>query len=255
MIETKQERTHQKLFLQGGECTLNNTGYMTGSLDPYSKAFVEYASQLSAPVVDIGACYGVAAIPALKKGAHVVAVDNDQRHLDELYSRASETDQQRLTLILGALPDQLSFTRDSMGAILCCRVLHLLRPDAIDISLQHFYEWLKVGGRLYIINDTPYAHYSDKLLEEFTPLYEQKKQKNILWPGYVPNLKYYLQEPFHPFSPDFVTLIGPDELVQACERIGFHIIKSGYISRPDYPPALQNDGRENAGVIAEKMKE
>lgn len=57
---------------------------------------------------------------------------------------------------------------------------------------------------------------------------------------------------FHGLSPDFVTLIDVDTMVAACERAGFEIIKSEYIARPDYPPHLQNDGRENSGVVVRK---
>lgn len=244
----------QNKLLHGGEQTLNNTGYMTGSLDPYSKEFIEYAGSASGQVVDIGACFGVATIPALKHGANVIAVDIDQRHLDELYLRTPVKNRERLKLVLGALPDQLSFPKESISAILCCRIFHLLKPEAIDASLQHIYNWLEVGGRLYIINDTPYARYSDKMLTEFVPIYEREKERGVLWPGYIPNLKDYLQVEFHHLCPSFITLTGVDELVAACERQGFQVIKSGYIPRPDYPPLLQNDGRENAGVVAQKVK-
>ena len=80
----------------------------------------------------------------------------------------------------------------------------------------------------------------------------QSKNQGVNWPGYIPNLKFYLQPKFHHLAPEFITLTGVDELVTACKNCGFKIIKSGFIPRPDYPKALQNDGRENAGVIAIK---
>lgn len=249
-LETTKEA--QQKFLAGGEPTLNNTGYMTGNLDPYSREFVEYAGKVKGRVLDIGACYGVATIPALEQGATVVATDNDIRHLEILRSRVPSEEQKRLQTVVGALPNDLHFPQKSFSAILCCRVLHLLKEDEIEQSLQHMYTWLEEGGRLYLVNDTPYARYSDKMLTEFLPIYEQRKKDGIKWPGFIPDLKMYLQPEFHHLSPDFITLTGISELTQACENCGFKILRAEYVARPDYPPSLQNDGRENVGVIAIK---
>lgn len=243
----------ERKLLAGGERTLNRTGYMTGKLDPYSQEFVAYAATIPRKVVDVGACYGVATLPALAVGAHVIATDNDPRHLEILHSRTSLQQRERLECKVGFLPNGLDFPANSISAILCCRVLHLLRADEIDRALEEMYKWLVPGGRIYLINDTPYAKYSDKMLAEFLPLHEEKKQQGVKWPGYIANLHYYLQPEFHSLAPDFVTLIDLDTMVDACKRTGFEIIKSEYIARPDYPPHLQNDGRENSGVIAQKQ--
>ena len=246
-----QSKTEKKL-LAGGEATLNNTGYMTGGLDLYSLDFIEYASRSNEWVLDIGACYGVAVLPALAQGAKVIAADNDERHLTILNDRVPSKDKNRLRLLLGTLPDNINVEKNSLGAILCCRVLHLLKTDEIEKSIAHMYEWLLSGGRLYLVNDTPYTRYSDKMLVEFLPIYQQKKRQGIEWPGYIPNLKFYLQSEFHHLAPEFITLTGVDELADACKRCGFKILKAGFIARNDYPPSLRNDGRENAGVIAIK---
>ena len=41
-------------------------------------------------------------------------------------------------------------------------------------------------------------------------------------------------------------------LLRLVKNAGFEIIKSEFIARPDYPQSLQNDGRENAGVLVIK---
>ena len=243
----------ERELLAGGERTLNRTGYMTGKLDSYSQEFIAYAATIPEKVVDIGACYGVATLPALAVGVHVIATDNDPRHLEILHSRTPLQQRERLACKVGFLPNGLDFSVSSISAILCCRVLHLLRPEEIELALQNMYNWLRLGGRIYLINDTPYARYSNKMLAEFLPLHEDKKRQGIKWPGYIENLHYYLQPEFHSLSPDFVTLIDVDAMVAACVRCGFKIIKAEYIARLDYPPHLQNDGRENSGVIAEKI--
>ena len=243
---------NNKTLLAGGEATLNNTGYMTGSLDPYSLEFIEYASRASGWSLDIGACFGVATLPALEKGAKIIALDNDFRHLEILRSRTPKNSLSRLKLLIGEIPDKINLEKQSVSAILCCRILHLLKPSDIELSIAKMYELLEQNGKLFIVNDTPFARYSDKMLTEFLPIYEQRKQQGIKWPGHIPDLKFYLQPEFHSLAPDFITLTGTDELIQACIKCGFNIIKSEFIPRPDYPPALQNDGRENAGIIAVK---
>lgn len=243
-----------KKSLAGGEPTLNKTGYMVGGLDPYSKEFIEFASKTSGKVVDIGACYGVATLPALAAGAkRIVATDNEPRHLEILRSRVAAKDQDKLECVIGSLPDGLSFENESISAILCSRVLHLLKEDEIEVSLRHMYNWLEQNGRIYLINDTPYVKYNDRLLTDFLPLYEKKKQLGVRWPGYISNLHDYLHPEYRFMSPEFVTLIDVDTMVAACERCGFAIVKAEFISRPDYPLHLQNDGRENSGVVAEKI--
>lgn len=252
-FHSMQTQSQTKLdFLAGGEQTLNNKGYMTGGLDPYSKEFIEYAAKATKPVLDIGACYGIATLPALQTGARVIANDIDARHLEILRSRVPLPDQARLECVFGSLPNQLSFPKSSLSAILCCRVLHFLTGAEIEQALHHMYEWLEQGGRIYLINDTPYARYSEKLLSEFAPQYEQRQQQGDKWPGYIVNLKYYLQPEFRQFAPEWLTLTGPVELARACLECGFEVLKSGFIARPDYPSQLQNDGRECAGVIAVK---
>ncbi|MGD9108243.1 MAG: class I SAM-dependent methyltransferase [Gammaproteobacteria bacterium] len=245
------KKTHK--FLANGEKTLNNTGYMTSSLDPYSQEFIQYAGKVDGKVADIGACYGIAVLPALEQGSHVIAVDNEPRHLEELRSRVSYQYINQLECVVGALPNNIDIAQASLSAILCCRVLHLLTGDNVELSLKTMHKLLKKGGKIFLITDSPYAYYSDKLLQEFTPIFEQKKAKNIRWPGFIPNLKDYLKKEFQPMAPEFVHLFDGDVLVQECEKTGFKIEKSGFIPRPDYPPALQNDGRENAGVIAVKI--
>lgn len=246
------DKERKENFLAGGESTLNNTGYMTGSLDPYSKEFTVYAGQVSGKVIDIGACYGVATIPALESGGRVIATDNDSRHLEILRSRTPLAHRDRLECVVGSLPNDLKFAHSSISAILCCRVLHLLKEDEIDESLNCMYDWLEPGGRIYLINDTPYTKISDKMLRDFFPIYEERKKLGVKWPGYISNLQEYLQPEFCPICPSFVTLTDVDTLVRACQRCNFDIIKASYLARPDYPPTLQNDGRENAGVIARK---
>ncbi len=68
--------------------TLNNMGYMTSTLDPYSMAFADFAPAAPGPCLDVGAAYGVASLVALANGARMIANDIDGRHLRILLDRA-----------------------------------------------------------------------------------------------------------------------------------------------------------------------
>src|SRR5687767_8746618 len=60
--------------------TKNKKGF-TYTLTSFGKAFINAAAKASKPVMDIGAAYGVATLPALLTGAKVIAVDIEDKHL------------------------------------------------------------------------------------------------------------------------------------------------------------------------------
>lgn len=244
-------KTATSLPLNGCEQTLNSTGFMVNHLDPYSLEFVRFSGNVSGKIIDIGACYGIATLAALKAGAkHIIATDNEPRHLEILRSRVAAKDQSKVQCVVGALPNDLHFEKNSITAILCSRVLHLLRGEEIDVALKHFYDWLEPNGRAYLINDTPYVQ---TILTNLLPLHETRKKAGDKWPGCITNAKQYVQPSFRHLVPDTITVMDVDTIVSACKRAGFSIMKAEFIPRPDYPSSLQNDGRENAGVIVIKI--
>src|SRR5262249_17712422 len=89
----------------GMVATLNRTGVMVEHLIPYSKEFAEYAGGCGGEVLDLGCAYGIASIAALERGARVVALDMEQKHLDILEQRVNEDARTRLTLKQGVLPE------------------------------------------------------------------------------------------------------------------------------------------------------
>ncbi len=68
------------------EKTKNNFGYQ--HLNSYiSRAFIDFATRASYPVLDISAAFGVAVHPCLEKGTEVIAVDICADNLAELWAR------------------------------------------------------------------------------------------------------------------------------------------------------------------------
>ena len=80
---------------------------------------------------------------------------------------------------------------NQFAAILCSRVFHFLTGDEIDASLANMYRWLKPGGRLYLVADTPYG-----IWRNFIPVWDANHEQGVRWPGYMSPLLEFL--PYKP---------------------------------------------------------
>jgi len=225
--------------------TLNNTGYMTTHLDPYSQEFVDYAGKIEGPVLEIGAAYGIATLSALSSGARIYCNDLDQRHLMLVKQQAVERklNLSRLTIVPGRFPEEIEFPPDSLDGILICRVLHFFEGSKIEYSLQKAYEWLKVGGKIFIVAETPYLN----TISAFIPEYEKNVQNGLKWPGLMTNISEYFNDPI---VPKLINSLDTTVLRRALESANFIVEKISYIDRWDFPPDRRLDGRESVGVIA-----
>lgn len=227
--------------------TLNGTGFMFEVLEEYAQAFIADAGRCDGEVLDLGCAYGVATLPALEAGARVVACDMEQGHLDVLAQAAPEAARHRLRCVRGELP-WVDFEADRFEAILCSRVLHFLDGNAVDRSVRRMYRWLRPGGRLYLLADTPYG-----VWRRFVPLFEHRVARGERWPGILVGLESYL--PGGPVrraakGPAFMNLLTPELLARSCREAGFEIRRATFVDRPDFSGAGRMDGRENAGLLA-----
>ena len=107
--------------------------------------------------------------------------------------------------------------------------------------------WLRPGGRLYLVADTPYGVWRRKI-----PEFEAGKAAGERWPGMMVGLHRYLtgdsNKPID--KPAFMNLLDPELLARAATEAGLEVTESAYISRADFAGQGRMDGRENAGVIA-----
>ena len=229
--------------------TLNRMGYMTSTLDPYSKAFIEFSTVAPGPVLDVGAAYGVATIEALKNSKRVFANDIDSRHLEILRDRVPAELRDRLELFPGAFPEGLSFERESLGAILVARVMHFFDGATIDRSAETLHRWLAPGGKAFIVAETPYL----KNWQTFIPEYEKRRAQGELWPGFVSDVMAFAPDRGKSLPPQ-IHFLDPDVLSRVFIAAGFKIEKVGTMPRPDFPADMQLDGRESVGIIAVKAE-
>jgi len=246
---TESEKKAPAWHLPNMQPTLNKTGFMFKVLDEFADDFIQYAGQVDDPVLDLGCAYGVATIAALEAGGKVTACDLEQQHLDILIENTPEELRANLTCLAGELPN-INFPAESFAAVLCSRVLHFLDGSAIDASVRNMYSWLKPGGRLYLVADTPYG-----IWRKLIPVFEAKKKKGERWPGLMIGLENYLptvpkDRPID--GPPFMNLLDPGLLERICTEAGFTVQRASFIDRSDFSGAGRMDGRENAGILAIK---
>ncbi len=233
--------------LNGFIKTLNNMGYMTSSLDEFSKLFIEFSPLAPGPVLDIGAAYGIATLPALENGATVIANDIEGAHLEILKDRAPEHLKSKLSLKAGEFPEQLEIEPNSLGAVLVCRVMHFFDGDRIEKSAATLFKWLKSGGKAFVVAETPYL----RNFQNFIPIYESRKRAGEKWPGYIDDVMAIAPER-GAFLPSKMHLLDPDVFTRTFKCAGFIIEDARMIARKDFPEDLQLDGRESVGIIARK---
>lgn len=232
------------------EPTANNFGYMhTKSI--ITDEFVSFSKKALNPVVDIGSAYGIATIKCLEQGAKVIAVDISQEHLDILYRRAPLTRSSLLQTLLARFPDEMDLESNSVSAVLLSHVLSFLEGDEIVAGMKKVYEWLCEGGKIFILNYTPYH----KTVFNFIPVYEARKKKGIKWPGLITDKTVYTDGiNLTPEVPLRMNLMDIDILKSVAEKIGFHIEMLRYIGGKNegVPQHFCLDGREWVGMIARK---
>lgn len=229
--------------------TLNGMGTMTPAPDKFSSEFITFAPKAPGRSLDIGAAYGVAAIPALQAGASLIANDIDGRHLDILFSRVPEQYRPRLELAPGEFPDKLDFPANSLGAILICRVMHFFDGPRIERAAAKAMTWLAPGGKVFVVGESPHIGTA----KAFFPTYEARRKAGDPWPGVVENVSAH--DPKRAASlPGLFHLLDDHVLRRVFAAAGFSIERLELFARPDYPADIRLDGRESVGLIAVKER-
>jgi SAM-dependent methyltransferase len=225
---------------------MNGRGFMLETLDDFSRAFVDHASNTQHPVLDIGCAYGVATLAALRGGARVCASDMDARHLAVLEDRISIDQKPRLTTQVGQLPS-IEFPRASFAGILASRVLHFLAGNDVEEAMKGVQSWLIPGGRLFLVIDTPYMPPWDSSAST----YERLKSQGEKWPGLLPDFSRYIADGAdNRDHPEFLNPMDPDILGRICEDVGLTVIRKQFMGLQSR--GASTTGNEHAGCEAIK---
>jgi SAM-dependent methyltransferase len=234
--------------LPGAIPTMNGRGFMLEALDDYATEFVEVAGRSGGEVLDIGCAYGVATLAALDQGAKVCACDMEARHLELVTERARPEQRARLRTVEGLLPD-VDFEANAFSAILASRVIHFLTGDDIRTTLNKMAKWLRPGGYLFLVNDTPYMPGWDTIV----PAYEKAKAAGDLWPGFIADFKSTTKRNTVADSggPQYLNTLDPGIMARECERVGLQVQRSSFFGLQRLGD--KSNRREHAGCVARKL--
>jgi SAM-dependent methyltransferase len=206
--------------------------------------FIRKSEEQPLRVLDIGAGFGVATIPALKDGARVISNDIEKSHLDTIRKEASDLGyEDHLETVVGRFPGDLAFTE--LDAIHCSNVLHFLRGDEIVAGAARIHSWLKSGRKVFVQVGTIYAGHIKRLLPQF----EERRRKGVRWAGETDRAREFVLPEFRTATPEFMNYLDGTPLVEAFEAVGFQTEKAWYYTRTGLPEVFLNDGREHFGYI------
>ena len=222
-------------------------GWSSEVPNKYTEEFIRFAATCSAPVLDIGAAFGVATIRALVGGAEVFANDIDGAHLENLHSRVTEG-QSRLTLVQGRFPNEFDFPPDFFDAVHVSNVLHFIRGEELLFGVAKIMQWLRPNGKLFIMTGTPFV----ANFKKFIPVFLERKHLGVRWPGEIENVREYNDHYTVALIPDFIHFMDEDILLPVLREAGLVIEKAEKFSRANLPDFCVLDGRENLGVVARK---
>lgn len=228
--------------------TLNNTGVMSTYLDEYCQEFIDFAAQQTAPVLEVGAAYGVVSIAALEAGASVIANDIDAQHLEFLRQHTPEECRSRLRTMQASFPDELELEPNSLSGAILGRLLNWLSGPEIQRGLDKLYSWLQPGGKITILAIPPFIGIYEKLL----PDYEARVAAGDEWPGYFTNMKKYIAPDIVEYVPATQHLFDTTVIARELLRAGFHIDVNEYYHRIEIAEQEKLDRREGLVAIATK---
>lgn len=233
---------------QDFQSTQNNHGVMHKNINPISQAFIDYSINCSGAVLYIGSAYGVAAIPILEnsQNIHVIACDISKEHLNQLISHAHEIElrtghdlSHRITLIHKKFPD---FELE---------ILPFLTGKEIELGIQKIHQYLKSGGKFFALSYTIY----NKVMKNYIPIYEERKNKGESWPGEVADASLFLDNnnPLTNILPKKLNHLEPYLLESILKKYDFFIEFLDFISLTDeIPDEIRLNGKEVVGLIATK---
>jgi SAM-dependent methyltransferase len=232
---------------QGLIPTDNAMGIMTEEPSPAAEAFIALAATAARPILEVGAAYGNATLPALAAGGTVIANDLSASELEILSNSATPSDRRRLVIAPARFPEELRLGDGSLSAVLASQVLHFLDGPSVERAFQTVHRWLEPGGVFLVVVMTPSLSYYSKLRPEF----DARKTLNIKWPG-VFDPRPIAPPEWQSRLPSMVNLFEDDILRRSAEESGFVVENLDYFCFRNFPDQHRTDGREFLWMTARK---
>ncbi len=227
--------------------TDNRMGIMTEELSPAAEAFVALAATAGGPLLEIGAAYGNATLPALRAGGTVIANDLSATELGVLASAVPDGDRKRLVLMPARFPDELHLGDGSLSGVLAAQILHFLDGPTVELAFRNVLRWLEPGGAFFVLVMTP----SLSFYRTLRPEYEKRARSGERWPGiFDPRLA--ATPDWKDRLPPMVHLFERDVLRRCAEEAGFGVETLEYFCFRHFPTKHRTDGHEYLTLTARK---
>ncbi len=227
--------------------TDNAMGIMTEEPSPAAEAFIELATSAARPLLEIGAAYGNATLPALRAGGTVIANDLSASQLGALAAAASAADRKRLVLMPARFPEEIRLGDGSLSGVLAAQVLHFFDGSTVEVAFQSVLRWLEPGGALYVVVMTPSLSFYSKL----RPEYEKRARGSERWPG-ICDPRTVATPDWKERLPPMVHLFEKDVLRRCAEEAGFTVETLEYFCYRNFPEKHRTDGHEFLTLTARK---
>lgn len=248
-MDTENREFWPETWVKGMIKTKNKMGIMTVELSPPAKAFVEYAKSVSKPMLDIGCAYGAATIPAILNGASLIANDLEKEHLDILEKSLPDGHGHKLSTTSKSFTEDLDFEEGSLSAIHISMVLHFLKGDVVQEGFNKFFKWLEPGGKLFVVNQSPYLGlYEWKSLSAH---YEKRLKSGEKWPGEI-SVRDFAKEGWGAQLPEFAHFFDPEITRRIAQEAGFAIEELDYFIYDNVPEEYKESGKGWVGLVARK---
>ena len=230
--------------------TLDGQGAIWLYTDDITKAYLDFVKQTKGIMLEVAAGYGHVVIEALEAGAgKVYANEIDARQLAIIQARTPVQYSNKLVCCLGQFPERLDFPDPSFDGIYNGRLFHFLEGDQIREGLHRFYQWLKPGGRVFLVNDAIYR----AIFKSLIPVYEKQVAQGLEWPGLIQDVRSCIPENLHPQTfPARMNFMDPTVLTRELSRAGFTVVEAGLYPYTGNFALGRLDGREIAGAIGQK---
>src|SRR4029453_8154498 len=110
-----------------------------------AEAFIELAAKAGRPLLEVGAAFENATLPALRAGGTVIANDLSSSELGVLASAVSGEDRKRLVLMPARFPEEVRLGDGSLSGVLAAQVLHFLDGPTVELAFSSVRRWLEPG--------------------------------------------------------------------------------------------------------------
>ncbi len=227
--------------------TRNRTGWTSSALNEVSEMFVA-ACEPGVVAMEIGAAFGVAVLPALARGAFVVANDLDEGHLQEIWKRCPEADRPRLRLLPGRFPRNVQHPGASVDVLLASNVLHFLTGPQLCKGIASFAHWLRPGGQLFVQAMTPYV----APFAEFLSEYSRRRAAQQAFPGWIENARAFSRHGLLSQIPRSVHLLDATVLASLFAGPEWVVERCWEYRRRDLSKTMWLDGRESVACVARR---